>query len=82
MVRTQVQLTAAQAELLRRMSSERGVSIAALLREAIDLWAAAAGVLSEDERRERAIQGIGVVKGGPEDLSARHDDYFAESVLQ
>lgn len=82
MIRTQVQLTPEQAELLRRMSAERGTSVAALLREAIDVWARSAQALSEQERRRRAIEGIGIIKGGPEDLASKHDDYFVESILQ
>ena len=80
MVRTQVHLTEEQAELLRRVAARRGVSMAAVLREAVDLWASSARGLSEDERRSRAIAAIGIIKGGPPDLAARHDDYFAEAI--
>ena len=81
MVRTQVQLTEEQAELLHRVSVERGVSLAALLREAVEVWSAAARSLSEDEKRRRAISAIGMLKDGPADLAERHDDYFVEAIL-
>jgi hypothetical protein len=81
-VRTQVQLTPEQAELLRRISAERGVSMAALLREAIEAWGSSTGALSDGEKRRRATAAIGVLSGGPDDLAARHDDYFVESILQ
>ena len=80
MVRIQVRLTDEQAELLRRVAARRGVSMAALLREAVDLWASSAHGLSEDERRARAIAAIGIIKGGPPDLAARHDDYFVRGM--
>src|SRR3972149_4948245 len=39
MIRTQVRFTEAQMRKLKRLASERGVSVAALIREAIDLLA-------------------------------------------
>lgn len=80
MVITQVELTDEQAELLQRVSTQRGVSMDAVLREAVDLWASSAHGLSEDDRRSRAIAAIGIIKGGPPDLAERHDDYVAEAL--
>jgi hypothetical protein len=79
MVRTQVQLTEEQMERLRRASVERGVSIAALIREAVDRTLE----VSDRERRwELAMSVVGTSRDvdGATDVSERHDDYFADAV--
>lgn len=81
MVRMEVRLTDEQAELLRRVATARGVPMAALVREAVEVWATGSRGLSSEEKRRRAIAAIGIVKGGPADMAARHDDYFADSIL-
>jgi hypothetical protein len=78
MVRTQIQLTQEQADGLRRLAGERGVSIAAVIREAVD------SKLGEDRREEvwdRALSVIGKYRDvdGATDVSERHDDYLAEA---
>ena len=79
MVRTQVQLTEEQAVLLRQVAADRGVSIAALMREAVDLWRTTSPRLTRDEKRRRALAIVGMIKGGPSDIAERHDDYLAEA---
>jgi len=81
MVRMEVRLTDEQAELLRRGAAERGVSMAALVREAVEVWATGSRGLSGEEECRRAIAAIGMIKGGPADMAARHDDYFVEATL-
>lgn len=74
MIRTAIQLTDAQARAMRRIAAERGVSIAALLREAAD-WVAA----SPSERQlERARAAVGAYSSGLRDVSKEHDRYLAE----
>jgi hypothetical protein len=78
-IRTQISMTEAQAEALRRLSAARGTSQAALLREALDL------LLTEDERAQRVRRALAVVgryRSGSGDTSARHDDALAEIYLQ
>jgi post-segregation antitoxin (ccd killing protein) len=78
MVRTQIQLTEEQMMRLRQASAERGVSIAALIREAIDR----ALEMNERNRRwERALSVVGKYRDvdGATDVSARTDDYAAEA---
>jgi Arc/MetJ-type ribon-helix-helix transcriptional regulator len=78
MVRTQVQLSEEQAESLRRLAAERRKSIAAVIREAVDL------LLGEDDRKariERALAVGGRYSSGTGDVSEKHDEYFAEAVL-
>ena len=78
MVRTQIQLTAAQAEGLRRLARRRGVSMAQLIRESVDqtLEATDRDVLWE---RAFAVVGKYVDKDGATDVAERHDEYLADA---
>jgi hypothetical protein len=76
MIRQQIQLTEEQAESLRRLASERGLSMAAVIRDALDR---AIGVDEVARRRERAVAAIGGFHSGLHDVSERHDDYLAEA---
>jgi hypothetical protein len=80
--RTQVQLTDAQTEALRRLANERGVSIAELVREGVDLLLrSAASPMSYEERTRRMLELSGRFSSAVGDLSTRHDDYFVEAIL-
>lgn len=75
MVRTIVQLTEEQAARLERAARRRGVSKAAVVREALDV------VLErgeEDPVAERALRAAGCGASALRDLGERHDDYLAE----
>ena len=78
MIRTQIQLTDEQARILRKLAHEEGVSMAELIRRAIDRMVEDD---EEGERWRRATAVIGRFRGGPADLSVRHDDYLAEDYL-
>jgi hypothetical protein len=78
MVRTQVQLTDKQAEALRRRSKRENVSIAELVRQAIDAFTRAEPP-SGRQLRERAISAAGRFASGVHDTSSRHDDVLAEA---
>lgn len=77
-MRTQIQLTEEQMTLLREASAERGVSVAALIREAVDRaladrqrsadWALALSVVGKYRDVDDAT-----------DVSVRHDDYLADA---
>lgn len=70
MIRTQIQLDEARAKALKRKAAERGVSMAALIREAVDR------LLAQDEReamRKRALSVAGMFHGGPNNVSEEHD---------
>jgi Arc/MetJ-type ribon-helix-helix transcriptional regulator len=73
-VRTQVQLTEEQAARLHRAAAERGVSMAALIREAVDELPATRG---EDARWDRALSAVGCGASGRGDVSSDHDRYLA-----
>jgi hypothetical protein len=78
MIRTQVQLTGEQAEMLRRRSRRENVSIAELVRRAIDAFTRAEPP-SERELRDRAIRAAGRFASGMRDTSSRHDDVLSET---
>jgi len=75
MVRTQIQLTEEQAAALHRLAHQRGVSMAALLREAADLIIASPSA----ERRARAMRAVGAFASGHHDVSRDHDSHLADA---
>ncbi|MGH9347856.1 MAG: ribbon-helix-helix domain-containing protein [Vicinamibacterales bacterium] len=78
MVRTQVQLTDKQAEALRRRSKRESVSIAELVRQAIDAFTRAEPP-SDRELRDRARRAAGRFASGVRDTSSHHDEALAEA---
>lgn len=77
MIRTQISLTEEQMRRLRHAASERGLSIAALIRDAVDRT-----VPDEEqdrlERQRRAFALAGAFASGQTDTADRHDDALAE----
>jgi post-segregation antitoxin (ccd killing protein) len=78
MVRTQIQLTEEQMTRLRHASAERGISIAAVIREAVDREL---DHHERDKRWERALSVVGKYRDleGATDVSRRIDDYVADA---
>ena len=82
MVRMQIQFTEAEVEALRSEASQRNVSIAAVVREAVDeRLSRGRRQPSREELARRALAAVGRFSSGSGDVSARHDDYFADSIL-
>ena len=80
MVRTQIQLTERQARELKRMAAREGVSMAEVIRKAVD--AKIREGVSEvpwEERVRRAMAVLGKFHSGLKDVSRRHDHYLAEA---
>ncbi len=75
MVRTIIQLRESQAIALDRAARRRGVSKAALIREALDAHLAKQG---GDAALDRALRAAGSGASGVSDLAERHDDYLAD----
>jgi Arc/MetJ-type ribon-helix-helix transcriptional regulator len=80
MVRTQIQLTQEQAEGIRRLASERGVSMAELVREAVE------HILEANRRAlmwERALSVVGKYadQAGDESVAEDHDRYLDDAYL-
>jgi predicted DNA-binding ribbon-helix-helix protein len=80
MIRTQIQLTDEQVRRLKTLATERGVSVAELIRQAVDRHVAAG--VTASARRERAISGIGGFRSGLTDVSERHDEHLASAYHQ
>jgi len=78
MVRTQIQLTEEQASALKAMALTRGVSMAELVRHAVDNLLLESRGPSYEERVERARAIAGEFRSGVPDLGARHDYYLYE----
>lgn len=78
MVRTIVQLPEEQAAALERVARRRGVSRAAIVREALaDLLGPEQA--AEDEALQRALAAAGSGSSGVPNLGERHDDYTFEA---
>jgi Ribbon-helix-helix protein, copG family len=75
-IRTQISLTAEQMDGLRRVAAERDMSIAAVIREAVDELIHAG---DWPERRRRALAAAGRFSSGRADVSAAHDAYLTEA---
>jgi predicted DNA-binding protein len=78
MIRTQVQLTKEQYELLRELSHSRGESVAAIVRQAIEQF-----LLSRKPDRaslyRQALSVVGKYQAGAGDVSLEHDRYLEEA---
>lgn len=79
MVRTQIQLSEKQAKALKRLATRRNVSVAELIRQAVDEQLRVAGNIDPDEKKRRALSIAGRFNSGLADLSTEHDRYLAEA---
>ncbi len=79
MVRTQIQLTEAQAGKVKRVAAKRHVSMAEVIRESVDRYVHDELDTDLEERRARALKVAGGFASGLGDLARRHDEYFAEA---
>lgn len=78
MVRRQIQLTEAQDDAVRREAVERGLSIAAVIRELVE-------ASLRDERAGQVELAVGVFgrhRSGLHDIAERHDDYLVDAFLR
>jgi hypothetical protein len=78
-IRTQIQLTEEQAAKLKRIADERGVSMAQVIRDAVE------HLPDRDDRAERWARALAVLGKfhdieGKTDVSVRHDEYLADAL--
>lgn len=79
MVRTQIQLTEEQAAVLKHMAAVQHVSMAEIIRKAVDLIARTGFIPDEKLQRQRAAASAGRFHSGCGDLATDHDRYLAEA---
>jgi Arc/MetJ-type ribon-helix-helix transcriptional regulator len=79
MVRTQIQLTEAQARAVKRAAMKEGTSAAEVIRRAVEKMAEARPKISAQERVRRAFEIAGKFRSGKKDVSRKHDEYLAEA---
>ena len=79
MIRTQIQLTEEQIEGVRRIARVRHVSIARIIREAVDNIIRLGVAVGSEERRKRALSAVGKFSSGRRDISKEHDKYLSEA---
>jgi len=79
MIRTQIQLSEDQVEKLKELGAQRDVSMAELIRQAVDHWISTQGSLSRAERKRRALSAAGRFRSDVTDLSEAHDRHLAEA---
>ncbi len=82
MVRTQIQLTERQSRRLKALAKRQGISVAELIRRAVDRASDAALAADEEEVRARALTVIGKYADTAPDVSEEHDRYLAEAVQE
>jgi len=82
MIRTQIQLTEAQFEALKKLSAAENVSMAELIRRGVDLVLASGSNADDEDRINRALSAAGRFRSGLKDLSVNHDAYLAEAVVE
>ena len=79
MVRTQIQLTEEQVKALKKIALSRHLSIAEIIRQAVDTVIRTNTVVDIEERRKRAIDIVGRFSSGKRDISRKHDRYLVEA---
>jgi Arc/MetJ-type ribon-helix-helix transcriptional regulator len=81
MVRTQIQLTEEQAARMKSAALKRGVSMAELIRQAIEMLLARGVEKSDEDLRRRAIEAAGRFHSGRRNVARDHDEYLSEDFV-
>ncbi len=79
MIRTQIQLTDAQAEGLKALSKTKGGSMAGWIRKAVDRLLHDGVSLDREALKKRALAAIGGAQSGLGDLAENHDSYLEDA---
>ena len=79
MVRTQIQLTEDQTKALKKIAQSRHLSVAELIRKAVDTVIKSSAVINVEERHKRALEIVGKFSSGKRDVSKKHDLYLTEA---
>jgi len=79
MVRTQVQLTDEQAVLVKRLAAARHLSMAEVIRQAVDVVIKTNTSADYEEKKIKALAAVGKFRSGKHDISKEHDKYLADA---
>ncbi len=83
MIRTQIQLTEKQSTGIRKLAQRENISMAKVIRQAIDRWLCTYGDASTSAKRQRALSVVQEMDrtfhSGHSDISVNHDAYLAEA---
>ena len=79
MVRTQIQLSESQIAFVKAVAEEENVSMAEVIRSAIELLQQSREKPTQRELMVRSLAAIGSAHTGPEDVSVKHDEYLDEA---
>jgi len=82
MVRTQIQLTDAQVKALKKIALTSHLSVAELIRRAVDTMIKSNTTVDPDERLRRALEIVGKFRSGKRDISRKHDAYLADALTK
>lgn len=82
MIRTQIQLRDDQAEQLRDLAAKEGVSMAELVRQAVDRLLVEASDSRRPTTRLDALVVAGRFDSGMPGVARRHDDELADAYLE
>ena len=78
MVRTQIQLTDEQAREIKKVAVAKGLSVAEIIRRAVEGVIKSSTKTDGEERQRRAIEVVGKFRSGKRDVSKKHDKYLTE----
>ena len=78
MKRTQVQLTEKQYKTVKEISSSSNISMAEVIREAIDAYCPNKAIFANKEKIQKAIGIMGKYRSGYQDISKDHDRYLRQ----
>ena len=78
MVKTQIQLTEEQYEVLKRISQTNNISLSEIIRRSIDYNLNYTLSIKNEDKIDRAKKVAGQYGSGRKDLSEKHDEYLAE----
>ena len=73
--RTQVQLTDEQLRRVKAVAAARGVSMAEVIREAVDALTSE----GREARHVRAMRAVGRFRSGHSDVAEHHDDHLTDA---
>ena len=79
MVRTQIQLKEEQAKAIKRIALSRHLSVAELIRRAVDTLIKSSPVADPEEKLKRALEIVGKFSSEKHDIARRHDKYLADA---